>query len=59
MVTPLAVVESFFAALKTELVHDARWATRADARAALGAYIEGRYNRRRRHSTWDYQRLAD
>ena len=50
-----AVVESFFATLKTELVHDARWATRAEATAALGAYIEGWYNRRRRHSTLDYR----
>ena len=54
-----AVVESFFATLKTELVHDARWATRADAEAALGAYIEGWYNRRRRHSTLDYVSPAD
>jgi putative transposase len=50
-----AVVESFFATLKTELVHDARWATRAEATTALGAYIEGWYNRRRRHSTLDYR----
>lgn len=49
-----AVLESFFATLKTELVHDARWATRAAASAALGAYLEGWYNRRRRHSTLDY-----
>jgi transposase InsO family protein len=31
----------------------ARRATRAEATAALGAYIEGWYNRRRRHSTLD------
>jgi transposase InsO family protein len=49
-----AVVESFFATLKTELVHDARWSTRAAATAALAAYLEGWYNRRRRHSTLDY-----
>lgn len=48
-----AVVERFFATLKTELVHDARWATRAEATAALATYIEGWYNRRRRHSTLD------
>jgi putative transposase len=54
-----AVVESFFATLKTELVHDARWATRAEAEAAVGAYIEGWYNRRRRHSTLDYLSPAD
>lgn len=50
-----AVMESFFATLKTELVHDARWATRAEAAAALATYIEGWYNRRRRHSTLDYR----
>jgi transposase InsO family protein len=49
-----AVLERFFATLKTELVHDARWATRTEATAALGAYLEGWYNRRRRHSTLDY-----
>jgi transposase InsO family protein len=29
-----AVLESFFATLKTELVHEARWTTRAEADAA-------------------------
>ncbi len=54
-----AVMESFFATLKTELVHEARWATRAEATAALGTYIEGWYNRRRRHSTLDYLSPAE
>jgi putative transposase len=54
-----AVLESFFATLKTELVHDARWATRAAATAALATYIEGWYNRRRRHSTLDYLSPAE
>ncbi|MEO6057903.1 MAG: IS3 family transposase [Gemmatimonadales bacterium] len=49
-----AVAESFFATLKTELVADAHWTTRAVATAAVGYYIEGWYNRRRRHSTLDY-----
>jgi putative transposase len=49
-----AVAESFFATLKTELVVEARWATRAAAATAIGHYIEGWYNRRRRHSTLDY-----
>jgi len=49
-----AVAESFFATLKTELVADARWATRAAAASAIGHYSEGWYNRRRRHSTLDY-----
>jgi transposase InsO family protein len=50
-----AVMESFFATFKTELVDDARWATRAEATAAIAAYIEDWYNRRRRHSTLDYR----
>lgn len=49
-----AVAESFFATLKTELAADARWPTRAAAAAAIAHYIEGWYNRRRRHSTLDY-----
>ena len=54
-----AVVESFFATLKTELVHDARWVTRGEATAALAVYIEGWYNRRRRHSTLNYLSPAE
>ena len=54
-----AVMESFFATLKTELVHDARWGTRAAATAALATYIEGWYNRQRRHSTLDYLSPAE
>jgi putative transposase len=50
-----AVVESFFASLKTELVHGADWRTRDDARRALFGYLEIWYNRRRRHSTLGYQ----
>lgn len=49
-----AVVESFFASLKTELVADARWATRAEAKSAVVAWIEGWYNRERMHSTLGY-----
>lgn len=46
-----AVVESFFATLKTELAHDARWPTRASAQRALVDYIEDWYNERRRHAS--------
>ena len=49
-----AVVESFFATLKTELVQDARWRTRAEARAELAAYLDGWYNYERRHSSLGY-----
>jgi transposase InsO family protein len=53
-----AVVESFFATLKTELVGDADWATREGARAALFEYIEVWYNRQRRHSSLGYRSPA-
>jgi len=49
-----AVVESFFASLKTELVAEARWQTRAEAKSAVVAWIEGWYNRERMHSTLGY-----
>jgi putative transposase len=49
-----APMESFFASLKKELVHDADFATRAEARAALFEYIEVFYNGQRRHSSLGY-----
>lgn len=48
-----AVVESFFASFKTELVHEARWTTRAEAKSAVVEWIEGWYNRERMHSSLD------
>ena len=45
-----AVAESFWATLKRELVHRCRFATRADARRAIIAWIN-HYNAVRRHST--------
>ena len=50
-----AVVESFFATLKTELVHRAHWPTRAAARRALTAWIDVWYNCQRRHATLGYR----
>jgi transposase InsO family protein len=49
-----AVVESFFATLKTELIHRHRVQTKQKAQSALFADVEGFYNTRRRHSTLDY-----
>jgi len=49
-----AVAESFFATLKGELVDRQPWPTRAAARLAIFDYIEGFYNRQRRHSTLGY-----
>ena len=49
-----AVVESFFGTLKTELVHEREFATRAAAKIEITEYIEGFYNSRRRHSSLGY-----
>lgn len=49
-----AVAESFFATLEMEVILNARWATRDEARRAIFRYIETWYNRERRHSTLDY-----
>ena len=49
-----AVAESFFATLETELVAEADWHTRDEARAAVFDYIEVWYNRQRRHSSLGY-----
>jgi putative transposase len=46
-----AVAESFFSTLKLDLVYRHGWPTRASARTAIFEYIEGFYNRERRHST--------
>jgi putative transposase len=48
-----AVAESWFASLKVELVHRAHYRTRAQARAAIFAWIAW-YNRFRLHSTRGY-----
>jgi transposase InsO family protein len=50
-----AVMESFFATLKTELVHGARWATRAAACRDLTEYIDRWYNHQRRHAVLGYR----
>ena len=54
-----APMESFFASLKKELVHDEDYATRAEARASLFEYIEVFYNRVRRHSSLGYRSPAE
>jgi transposase InsO family protein len=53
-----AVAESFFAALKNELIYRNVWATRAEARQAIFEYIEVFFNRRRRHSSLGYRSPA-
>jgi hypothetical protein len=52
-------MESFFASLKTERVHEARLRTRAEARAAVFEYIEVFYNRQRLHSALGYRTPAE
>jgi putative transposase len=44
------LAESFFGTLKTEFSYRRIWPTKTRARLAVGAWIEDRYNRRRRHS---------
>jgi putative transposase len=46
--------ESFFHTLKTELVHHQPYATREEVKRDTFAYIEGFYNRTRRHSAIGY-----
>jgi transposase InsO family protein len=50
-----AVAETFFASLKNEMFHLAKWATRARARVRVAEYIEVYYNRSRPHSTLGYR----
>lgn len=50
-----AVAESFFKTFKSELVNHVDFQTRASARLATFEYIEIWYNRRRKHSSLNYQ----
>jgi hypothetical protein len=45
-----AVVESFFATLKTELIHQEDFLTRRQATGQIFWFIEGFYNTSRKHS---------
>ena len=49
-----APMESFFHTIKTELVHHRHYTTREEASRDIFAYIEGFYNRTRRHSAIGY-----
>ncbi len=50
-----ALCESFFATLECELLDRHRFGGRAEARLAVFEFIEGFYNRRRRHSALGYR----
>jgi putative transposase len=49
-----AMMESFWATLKCELVHQQRYATREQARQSIFEYVEVFYNRKRLHSSLGY-----
>ena len=49
-----AVVESFFATLKTELLHHEDYQGPEQAKPAIFEFIEVFYNQQRRHSTLGY-----
>ena len=49
-----APMESFFSALKTELISRRTFATRKEAKSAIFEHIEVFYNRQRRHSALGY-----
>src|ERR671933_1784843 len=54
-----AISESFVASLKTELLYRHRFLSRKAARTAVFDYIEGFYNRVRRHSSLGYLSPTD
>jgi transposase InsO family protein len=54
-----APMESFFASLKKELVHDEDYQTRAEARSSIVEYMEVFYNCKRRHSSLGYVSPAE
>ncbi|WP_433320278.1 IS3 family transposase [Micromonospora chersina] len=54
-----ALAESFFAALKRELINTRAWPTRATTHRAIFEYIESWYNLCWRHSALDYLSPAD
>ncbi len=49
-----AVAESFFSALKMELIYQTVYFSREEAMTDIFFYIEGFYNRQRRHSALGY-----
>ena len=54
-----ALCESFFATLECELLDRRSFRSHAEARMAIFEFVEGFYNRRRRHSALGYQSPAD
>ena len=54
-----AVAESTFGRLKVELTHQCRYADAEEAKSSLFEYVEGFWNRERRHSTLGYLSPAE
>ena len=54
-----AVAESTFGRLKVELTHQCRYADTEEAKSSLFEYVEGFWNRERRHSTLGYLSPAE
>ena len=54
-----AAMESFWSTLKQELIYRRQFATRAQARGEIFAFIEGFYNRTRLHSSLNYLSPVD
>jgi putative transposase len=54
-----AVAESFFGTLKTELVHNIIFTTKASAKFSVAEWIDVFYNGKRRHSTIGYVAPAE
>lgn len=50
-----AVAESFFHTLKTELIYSMTYQTKEETKQSIFHYLEVYYNRKRRHSSIDYQ----
>ena len=50
-----AMVETVFKTIKSELIWRTSFSTRRQAETAIGQYIDGFYNPRRRHSSLDYK----
>jgi len=50
-----SMVETVFKTIKSELVWQTSFMTRLEAKAAIGNYIDGFYNPRRRHSALGYK----
>ncbi|WP_262888792.1 IS3 family transposase [Pontibacter pamirensis] len=48
------MADSFFKTMKTEIVYLHKFATIAEAKMTVFEYIEGLYNRERRHSAPGY-----